>query len=99
MQRSTMIEPTYRELHNNPRGGMRGSKGKLILFDLDSRRVIAEMDFTKDQNESVNDVKLLPSYFSFPPLSFVRVFETRVGFSADKIIKDGIVPSQPQMSQ
>ena len=51
-----------------------GSKGELILFDLANHQVIRRAKFSDDPKEAVYDVKVLPSHFAPPPVSFEENF-------------------------
>lgn len=66
-----------------------GSNGELITFDLPSRSVVARMQISNDPQESICDIKILPTHFASPPLSFEEHFEKQAGFKAEQIILNG----------
>lgn len=65
-----------------------GSMGELITYDVLLGRVLSRMVITTDPNESVYDIKILPSNFNSPPPSLIDNFKEAVGVSAETIIKD-----------
>ena len=66
-----------------------GSKGELIDFDLPNCRVNATMRITQDADEAVYDIKVLPSHYAMPPLSFEQHFADTVGFKAEELGNKG----------
>ncbi|MBN1535533.1 MAG: hypothetical protein JW908_02290 [Anaerolineales bacterium] len=44
-----------------------GSKGDLIVFDLNDQKIISSIRISSDPNESVYDIKILPAHFDLPP--------------------------------
>ncbi len=50
-----------------------GSKGKLLLFDLETKHVVEQMIITENPHESVYDIKLLPPKFAIPPDDFSHI--------------------------
>ena len=66
-----------------------GSKGELIVFELDNQRIASTYRLTDDPNEAVYDIKVLPEHFADLPASFEEHFERSAGCGAAELIKTG----------
>jgi hypothetical protein len=65
-----------------------GSKGMLLIFDMEHQEVVSTLNLTDDPNESVYDVKELPLHYDMPPKSFPDHIEQLTGRrSAEEIIQ------------
>ncbi len=70
----------------NDRTLLLGTRGELLTYDLSAKRVEKRMKIPTDLNESVYDIKRLPSHYSMPPLSFEEHFKKAVGYEAKNLI-------------
>lgn len=70
----------------NDRTLLLGTRGELLTYDLSAKRVEKRMKIPTDLNESVYDIKRLPSHYSMPPLSFEEHFKKTVGYEAKNLI-------------
>lgn len=65
-----------------------GSKGELIIFDLNACQVINSFKFTADPKESVYDAKVLPPHYALPPASFEEHFLRSTNQSAADFLRN-----------
>ena len=57
-----------------------GSMGWLLTYDLETQELLGSFQLTLDPTESIYDIKVLPSQYELPPLSFEKHFEHSTGF-------------------
>ena len=63
-----------------------GADNLLLIFDLETKEIITEIELSKDPKTTIFDIQVLPSEFELPPNSLQSKIERIVGFAGQNVL-------------